>query len=103
LPGGLFKFTFAAAKILVTAQLRDMPPARMPADLGTRQRVQSRFARVNPNGPLHAVTARRGDRRRAGAPARSRRLHASGINVNDAGNQMENLGLSIVAPLPRVR
>jgi arginyl-tRNA synthetase len=68
-------------------------------DLGRGERVQVEFASVNPTGPLHV-----GHGRVAVIGDVLARLHeATGFNVereyyvNDAGNQMENLGLSIYA------
>ncbi len=66
-------------------------------DLGHGAKVQVEFASVNPTGPLHV-----GHGRVAVIGDVLARLHeATGYNVereyyvNDAGNQMENLGLSI--------
>jgi arginyl-tRNA synthetase len=66
-------------------------------DLGHGQKVQVEFASVNPTGPLHV-----GHGRVAVIGDVLARLHeATGFNVereyyvNDAGNQMENLGLSL--------
>ena len=68
-------------------------------DLGHGERVQVEFASVNPTGPLHV-----GHGRVAVIGDVLARLHeATGFDVereyyvNDAGNQMENLGLSILA------
>jgi arginyl-tRNA synthetase len=68
-------------------------------DLGRGRRVQVEFASVNPTGPLHV-----GHGRVAVIGDVLARLHeATGFRVereyyvNDAGNQMENLGLSIYA------
>ena len=68
-------------------------------DLGHGKKVQIEFASVNPTGPLHV-----GHGRVAVIGDVLARLHeATGFDVereyyvNDAGNQMENLGLSVYA------
>lgn len=68
-------------------------------DIGHRQKVQVEFASVNPTGPLHV-----GHGRVAVIGDVLARLHeATGFDVereyyvNDAGNQMENLALSLYA------
>lgn len=68
-------------------------------DIGHGKRVQVEFASVNPTGPLHV-----GHGRVAVIGDVLARLHeATGFKVereyyvNDAGNQMENLGLSLYA------
>src|SRR5215831_5903851 len=68
-------------------------------DLGQGDKVQVEFASVNPTGPLHV-----GHGRVAVIGDVLARLHeAAGYHVereyyvNDAGHQMENLGLSIMA------
>jgi len=68
-------------------------------DIGHGQKVQVEFASVNPTGPLHV-----GHGRVAAIGDVLARLHeATGFDVereyyvNDAGNQMENLGLSLYA------
>jgi arginyl-tRNA synthetase len=68
-------------------------------DLGHRQKVQVEFASVNPTGPLHV-----GHGRVAVIGDVLARMHAAtGFDVereyyvNDAGNQMANLGLSLFA------
>ena len=81
-------------------QLREIAAGRDGAvDLGHGQKVQVEFASVNPTGPLHV-----GHGRVAVIGDVLARLHqATGYQVereyyvNDAGNQMENLGLSIYA------
>ncbi|MDH3443516.1 MAG: arginine--tRNA ligase, partial [Deltaproteobacteria bacterium] len=68
-------------------------------DLGNGQKIQVEFASVNPTGPLHV-----GHGRVAVIGDVLARLHqATGFDVqkeyyvNDAGKQMENLGLSVDA------
>jgi arginyl-tRNA synthetase len=68
-------------------------------DIGHGQKIQVEFASVNPTGPLHV-----GHGRVAVIGDVLARLHeASGFTVereyyvNDAGNQMDNLGLSLYA------
>ncbi len=95
---GFLNFTFAPK--FYYARLRELAVgnhARL--DLGQGERVQVEFASVNPTGPLHV-----GHGRVAVIGDVLARLHeATGFNVereyyvNDAGNQMENLGLSIMA------
>jgi len=95
---GFLNFTFAPK--FYYARLRELAAgnhARL--DLGHGERVQVEFASVNPTGPLHV-----GHGRVAVIGDVLARLHeATGFNVereyyvNDAGNQMDNLGLSIMA------
>ena len=68
-------------------------------DIGQGRKVQVEFASVNPTGPLHVGHGRVaviGD-------VLARLYEATGFNVereyyvNDAGNQMDNLGLSLYA------
>jgi arginyl-tRNA synthetase len=95
---GFLNFTFAA-KFYYT-RLRELAAGKNTGlDLGQGERVQVEFASVNPTGPLHV-----GHGRVAVIGDVLARLHeATGFNVereyyvNDAGNQMENLGLSIMA------
>src|SRR5258707_310868 len=95
---GFLNFTFAAK--FYYAQLRDIAAGKNARlDLGHGERVQVEFASVNPTGPLHV-----GHGRVAVIGDVLARLHeATGFDVereyyvNDAGNQMENLGLSILA------
>jgi arginyl-tRNA synthetase len=95
---GFLNFTFAPK--FYYARLRELAAEKNPAlDLGQGQRVQVEFASVNPTGPLHV-----GHGRVAVIGDVLARLHeATGFDVereyyvNDAGNQMENLGLSILA------
>src|SRR6266850_3357234 len=95
---GFLNFTFAAK--FYYAQLRALARGEYGRlDLGHGERVQVEFASVNPTGPLHV-----GHGRVAVIGDVLARLHeATGFNVereyyvNDAGNQMENLGLSILA------
>jgi arginyl-tRNA synthetase len=95
---GFLNFTFSPK--FYYAQLRQMAAGNYDrVDLGRGQRVQVEFASVNPTGPLHV-----GHGRVAVIGDVLARLHeATGFNVereyyvNDAGNQMENLGLSIYA------
>jgi len=95
---GFLNFTFAAK--FYYAQLRDIAAGKNARlDLGHGERVQVEFASVNPTGPLHV-----GHGRVAVIGDVLARLHeATGFTVereyyvNDAGNQMENLGLSILA------
>src|SRR5438094_6378369 len=80
--------------------LRELAEGKeLKVDLGHGEKVQVEFASVNPTGPLHV-----GHGRVAVIGDVLARLHeATGFNVereyyvNDAGNQMENLGLSIYA------
>ena len=95
---GFVNFTFAAK--FYYAQLRALAAGEHGRlDLGHGERVQVEFASVNPTGPLHV-----GHGRVAVIGDVLARLHeATGFDVereyyvNDAGNQMENLGLSILA------
>ena len=95
---GFLNFTFAAK--FYYAQLRALAGGEHGRlDLGHGERVQVEFASVNPTGPLHV-----GHGRVAVIGDVLARLHeATGFDVereyyvNDAGNQMENLGLSILA------
>ena len=71
----------------------------LQVDLGHGEKIQVEFASVNPTGPLHV-----GHGRVAVIGDVLARLHqAAGFSVereyyvNDAGNQMDNLGLSVVA------
>jgi len=93
---GFLNFTFAPK--FYYSQLRDLAEGRSAKlDLGRGQKVQVEFASVNPTGPLHV-----GHGRVAVIGDVLARLHeATGFEVqreyyvNDAGNQMENLGLSV--------
>ncbi|HYT58441.1 MAG TPA: arginine--tRNA ligase [Verrucomicrobiae bacterium] len=95
---GFLNFTFAPK--FYYAQLRELAADSYDRiDFGHGERVQVEFASVNPTGPLHV-----GHGRVAVIGDVLARLHeATGFNVereyyvNDAGNQMENLGLSIYA------
>ena len=95
---GFLNFTFAPK--FYFAQLRALAAGEQDAlDLGHGERVQVEFASVNPTGPLHV-----GHGRVAVIGDVLARLHqAAGFRVereyyvNDAGNQMENLGRSIFA------
>ena len=95
---GFLNFTFAPK--FYFQRLRDIAAGRgTDLDLGRGQKVQLEFASVNPTGPLHV-----GHGRVAVIGDVLARLHeATGFQVereyyvNDAGNQMENLGLSIQA------
>ena len=91
---------FAFAPKFYYARLRELAAGRNTGlNLGHGGRVQVEFASVNPTGPLHV-----GHGRVAVIGDVLARLHeATGFNVereyyvNDAGNQMDNLGLSIMA------
>lgn len=91
---------FAFAPKFYYARLRELAADKAAAlDLGCGRRVQVEFASVNPTGPLHV-----GHGRVAVIGDVLARLHeATGFDVereyyvNDAGQQMENLGLSIYA------
>jgi arginyl-tRNA synthetase len=93
---GFLNFTFAPK--FYYARLRDLAAGKeADLDLGHGQRVQVEFASVNPTGPLHV-----GHGRVAVIGDVLARLHeATGFKVereyyvNDAGNQMESLGLSV--------
>jgi arginyl-tRNA synthetase len=95
---GFLNFAFSP-KFYYT-QLREVAAGNYDrVDLGHGEKVQVEFASVNPTGPLHV-----GHGRVAVIGDVLARLHeATGFNVereyyvNDAGNQMENLGLSIYA------
>ena len=95
---GFLNFTFAPK--FYYSQLRELAAGNYDrVDFGHGERVQVEFASVNPTGPLHV-----GHGRVAVIGDVLARLHeATGFNVereyyvNDAGNQMENLGLSIYA------
>lgn len=91
---------FAFAPKFYYEQLRKLAEETEAAlDLGQGEKVQVEFASVNPTGPLHV-----GHGRVAVIGDVLARLHeATGFRVereyyvNDAGKQMENLGLSIYA------
>ena len=95
-PPGFLNFTFAPK--FYYRQLRDVVEGKGAGiNLGRGQKVQVEFASVNPTGPLHV-----GHGRVAVIGDVLARLHeATGFDVqreyyvNDAGNQMENLGLSL--------
>jgi arginyl-tRNA synthetase len=95
---GFLNFSFAPK--FYYGRLRELATDRdVPLDLGKGQKIQVEFASVNPTGPLHV-----GHGRVAVIGDVLARLHqASGFDVqkeyyvNDAGKQMENLGLSIDA------
>jgi len=91
---------FAFSPKFYYARLREIVAGKdAKLDLGRGEKVQVEFASVNPTGPLHV-----GHGRVAVIGDVLARLHeATGFTVareyyvNDAGNQMENLGLSIYA------
>ena len=91
---------FAFAPKFYFGQLREIAAGKQDKiDIGRGRKVQVEFASVNPTGPLHV-----GHGRVAVIGDVLARLHeATGFNVereyyvNDAGNQMENLGLSLYA------
>ena len=91
---------FAFAPKFYFAQLREIAAGQQDKiDIGQGRKVQVEFASVNPTGPLHV-----GHGRVAVIGDVLARLHeATGFTVereyyvNDAGNQMENLGLSLYA------
>ena len=91
---------FAFAPKFYYARLREIIAGKdAQLDLGHGEKVQVEFASVNPTGPLHV-----GHGRVAVIGDVLARLHeATGFTVereyyvNDAGNQMENLALSIDA------
>jgi arginyl-tRNA synthetase len=91
---------FAFSPRFYFQQLRQIDAGKQTnVDIGQGQKVQVEFASVNPTGPLHV-----GHGRVAVIGDVLARLHeASGFAVereyyvNDAGNQMENLGLSLYA------
>ena len=95
---GFLNFTFSPK--FYFQQLREMAAGKgADLDLGRRRKVQVEFASVNPTGPLHV-----GHGRVAVIGDVLARLHeATGFQVereyyvNDAGNQMDNLALSIDA------
>ena len=95
---GFLNFTFAPK--FYYSQFREIVAGQNGLlDLGHGDRVQVEFASVNPTGPLHV-----GHGRVAVIGDVLARLHeAAGYRVereyyvNDAGHQMENLGLSIMA------
>jgi|KBSSwiStaDraftv2_1062776.scaffolds.fasta_scaffold109166_2 arginyl-tRNA synthetase len=95
---GFLNFTFSSK--FYFDQLRALVAGKHDTvDLGHGQKIQVEFASVNPTGPLHV-----GHGRVAVIGDVLARLHqATGYTVereyyvNDAGNQMENLGLSIHA------
>src|SRR5919109_5319777 len=91
---------FAFSRKFYFQRLRELAEGKeSQIDLGHGEKVQVEFASVNPTGPLHV-----GHGRVAVTGDVLARLHeATGFTVereyyvNDAGNQMENLGLSILA------
>ena len=95
---GFLNFTFSLK--FYFQRLRDLAAGKeAQIDLGHGERVQVEFASVNPTGPLHV-----GHGRVAVIGDVLARLHqATGFEVereyyvNDAGKQMENLGLSLYA------
>src|SRR5574341_2593971 len=95
---GFLNFTFAPK--FYFQRLRELDAGKgTEVNLGNGQRVQVEFASVNPTGPRHV-----GHGRVAVLGDVLARLHeATGFSVereyyvNDAGNQMENLGLSLYA------
>ncbi|HYJ14703.1 MAG TPA: arginine--tRNA ligase [Candidatus Limnocylindria bacterium] len=95
---GFLNFAFAPKFYL--AQMREIAAGKQDnIDIGQGRRVQVEFASVNPTGPLHV-----GHGRVAVIGDVLARLHeVTGFTVereyyvNDAGNQMENLGLSLYA------
>jgi arginyl-tRNA synthetase len=95
---GFLNFSFAAK--FFYREFRDLVSGRnLQIDLGHGEKIQVEFASVNPTGPLHV-----GHGRVAVIGDVLARLHqAAGFSVereyyvNDAGNQMDNLGLSIMA------
>ncbi|HEX6436552.1 MAG TPA: arginine--tRNA ligase [Candidatus Binatia bacterium] len=95
---GFLNFTFSQK--FYYQRLRDLVTGKdTQLDLGHGKKVQIEFASVNPTGPLHV-----GHGRVAVIGDVLARLHeATGFNVereyyvNDAGNQMENLGRSVYA------
>jgi arginyl-tRNA synthetase len=95
---GFLNFTFSQK--FYYQRLRDLVVGKdAQLDLGHGKKVQIEFASVNPTGPLHV-----GHGRVAVIGDVLARLHeATGFDVereyyvNDAGNQMENLGLSVYA------
>jgi arginyl-tRNA synthetase len=95
---GFLNFAFAPG--FYYQRLRDLAAGSAPRlDLGRGEKIQVEFASANPTGPLHV-----GHGRVAVIGDALARLHqATGFEVqreyyvNDAGKQMENLGLSIDA------
>ena len=95
---GFLNFAFAPKFYL--AQMREIAAGKQDKiDIGHGRRVQVEFASVNPTGPLHV-----GHGRVAVIGDVLARLHeVTGFTVereyyvNDAGNQMENLGRSLYA------
>jgi arginyl-tRNA synthetase len=95
---GFLNFTFS--RKFYYGRLRDLVAGKEAhLDLGRGRKVQVEFASVNPTGPLHV-----GHGRVAVIGDVLARLHeATGFKVereyyvNDAGKQMENLGLSLDA------
>ena len=95
---GFLNFTFSPK--FYFQRLREIAAGKgADLDLGQGRKVQVEFASVNPTGPLHV-----GHGRVAVIGDVLARLHeATGFQVereyyvNDAGNQMENLALSIEA------
>lgn len=95
---GFLNFAFAPQFYL--QRLREIAAGNIAvSDLGQGRKIQVEFASVNPTGPLHV-----GHGRVAVIGDVLARLHrAAGYEVereyyvNDAGSQMENLGLSIAA------
>jgi arginyl-tRNA synthetase len=95
---GFLNFSFAPK--FFYREFRDLVSGRnLQIDLGHGEKIQVEFASVNPTGPLHV-----GHGRVAVIGDVLARLHqAAGFSVereyyvNDAGNQMDNLGLSIMA------
>ncbi|HWH76218.1 MAG TPA: arginine--tRNA ligase [Candidatus Binatus sp.] len=95
---GFMNFAFSPKFYL--QQLREIDAGKQSqVDIGQGEKVQVEFASVNPTGPLHV-----GHGRVAVIGDVLARLHeATGFKVereyyvNDAGNQMENLGLSLYA------
>ena len=95
---GFLNFTFSPK--FYFQELRELAVGKgVDLNLGHGQKVQVEFASVNPTGPLHV-----GHGRVAVIGDVLARLHeATGFTVereyyvNDAGNQMENLALSIDA------
>jgi arginyl-tRNA synthetase len=93
---GFLNFSFSSK--FYYARLRDLLRDKdAPPDIGRGQKIQIEFASVNPTGPLHV-----GHGRVAVIGDVLARLHeATGFEVqreyyvNDAGKQMENLGLSV--------
>jgi arginyl-tRNA synthetase len=91
---------FAFAPKFYYQRLRELAAGKeREIDIGRGQKVQVEFASVNPTGPLHV-----GHGRVAVIGDVLARLHgATGFDVqreyyvNDAGKQMENLGLSLYA------